>query len=150
MNTFEHLRNGSLVWFEQRPGKQIAAVVCGELHQLGGGHWIVPIQCADTVLDVAVGRLAPREESPAPLPPPERAPSPMTESHTIEWTVRKIEDKIGAVRITLAPEANDDAHCISFDVTKETAAQYAVGGKHTITVGPRTRFGWESPPTDES
>jgi hypothetical protein len=64
-------------------------------------------------------------------------------THVETWIVQKIEDKIGAVAVTLSPKANDTNHCITFDVTKEEASQYAVGGQHIITVGERTKFWWE-------
>lgn len=63
-------------------------------------------------------------------------------THVETWTVQKIENTIGAVTVTIAPP-NDILHRMSFDVTKEEAAQYAVGGQHIITVGTRVKFWWE-------
>ena len=147
----DHILDGALVWYEPRPYVRRPSIVRGDARRIGSGEWIVQILDldADRMLDVAVGRLVPRGHPLVLIPPPERVQPPMTESHTEEWAVQKIEDTIGAVRITLAPGANDDTHRIMFDVTKEEAAQYAVGGKHVITVGPRTRFWWETPATPD-
>ena len=80
-------------------------------------------------------------DSTRPASPPK---GPMSDSHEETWHVQKIEDKIGSVAITMAPSAGDDQHRITFDVPKEEAAQYAVGGTHLITIGPRLKFWWET------
>ncbi|MDE2102688.1 MAG: hypothetical protein KGL39_35920 [Patescibacteria group bacterium] len=146
-------RDGDLVWYEPRPGHRFAAVVYGDPWQFRGAC-ICTIQGLGSDYEAfSVGRpridggvsvryLSPRIPE-QPIPKPER-PKPMSsESLEIEWTVQKIEDVIGAVAITLAPKSGDDRHQITFDVSKEQATQYAVGGKHTITIGSRNRFWWE-------
>lgn len=85
---------------------------------------------------------APPPTPPDPLPPPK---GPMSDSHEETWTVQKIASNvIGVVTVTLAPDANDDVHKIVFNVSKENAAQYAVGGTHLITIGSRLKFWWET------
>lgn len=145
----DHIRVGTPVWHERRPGHRSPATVVGEPIRLSSiDCWVVRIRTLNSNFqteegEVAIALLSPREAAPAPIPKPERVPPPMSDPHVIEWSVQKIEDKIGSVAVTLAPASNDDRHKITFDVTKEQAAEYAVGGRHVITIGPRTRFWWE-------
>jgi hypothetical protein len=91
----------------------------------------------------AVTSIAQTEPAPSP-DEPESPASKDPSTHEVSWSVQKIEGNIGGfARVTLAPDANDDKHRITFDVPKEKAAQYAVGGTHLITIGSRIKFWWE-------